>query len=422
MSSSRSRAMANPEGLTCIRCGRSAPLDAFERACEACAADGVASNLTVDYGESSAPARDGVPPWPDTMWRFAAHLPVAIDDAVSLGEGATPLIAADGLVPCRLLLKDETRNPTWSVKDRLASVAVSWAKRSGAQVIATSSSGNAGAAAAAYAARAGLPCVVLTFAGVAPAMIAQIRSYGAMVLTMASKDDRWAVLSGAVRELGWFPTSPFFGPAVGSNPIGLEGYKTIAYEIAEQLDWRAPDWIVLPVCYGDALFGIWKGFEEMRRWGWIETCPRLIAAEVSGSLTAALAGDDAMPPDVPRAAASRAVSIDVTRGTYQALHALKQSGGTAVTLDDEALVDWQGRLASGAGLFVEMSAAAALAAVDRLTASAAIGSDDTVVAVLTASGLKDLRPGVAEPSDAPKISADLDSVLGALRRTYGFDG
>ena len=414
--------MANPAGLTCIRCGQAAPLDAFDRACDRCAADGVASNLSVDYGERPVPARDDVPPWPNTMWRFAGQLPLAIDEAVSLGEGATPMIAADGLAPCRLLLKDETRNPTWSFKDRLASIAVSWAKHLGAKLIATSSSGNAGAAAAAYAARAGLPCVVLTFEGVAPAMVAQIRSYGAMVLTVATKDDRWAVLSEAVRELGWFPTSPFFGPAIGSNPIGLEGYKTIAYEIAEQLDWRAPDWCVLPVCYGDALYGMWKGFEEMRRWGWIDSSPRLIAAEVSGSLTAALMGDDAMPPEVPRTGPSLAVSIDVTRGTYQALHALRQSGGTAVTLDDDALLDWQRRLASGSGLFVETSSAAALAAVDRLTESGTIGREDTVVAVLTASGLKDAGAGVAEPKSAPKVSADLDSVLGALRDTYGFDG
>ena len=351
--------MTNPQSLTCIRCGQAAPLDAYDRACAACAADNVASNLTVAYAAAAPPPpRHGVPRWPETMWRFAGQLPVAVEDAVSLGEGATPLIAADGVVACRLLLKDETRNPTWSFKDRLASVAVAWAKKTGAKVIATSSSGNAGAAAAAYAARAGLPCVVLTFAGVAPAMIAQILSYGAMVLTMASKDGRWAVLSEAVRELGWFPTSPFFGPAVGSNPIGLEGYKTIAYEIAEQLDWRAPDWVVLPVCYGDALYGIWKGFDEMRRWGWIETCPSLVAAEVSGSLSAALANDDAMPPDIPRIDPSLAVSIDMTRGTYQALHALRQSGGTAVTLDDEALLDWRRRLASGAGLYVETSSAA----------------------------------------------------------------
>ncbi len=411
--------MATPEGLTCIRCGDDAPLDAVDRACRRCAAEGVASNLTVRYAEAPTPTRDDIPPGPRSMWRYAGQVPIAAEQSVSLGEGATPLIAVDGLAPCRLLVKDETRNPTWSFKDRLASVAVSWAKHTGAKVIATSSTGNAGAAAAAYAARAGLACVVLTYGDVAAPMIGQIRSYGAMALTAPSKADRWTILSAAVRELGWFPTSPFFGPAIGSNPIGLEGYKTIAYEIAEQLDWHAPDWCVLPVCYGDALHGIWKGFEEMRRWGWIETCPRLVAAEISGSLSAALAGGDAMPPDVPRDAASVAVSIDMTRGTYQALHAVRQSGGTAVTLDDAALLDWQRRLGAGTGLFVETSAAAALAAIERLTASATIGRDDTVVAVLTASGLKESATGAA---DAPKVTADLDSVLGALRQAYGFDG
>ena len=413
--------MAIPQLLKCIRCNQSAPLEAFDSACDRCTADGVHSNLTVDYGEWSPPERCELPTWPNSMWRFAGQLPVAMEQAVSLGEGATPLIAADGLVPCSLLLKDETRNPTWSFKDRLASVAVSWAKHIGAKVIATSSTGNAGAAAAAYAAHAGLPCVVLTFGGVAPAMITQIRSYGAMVLTVATKDERWAVLSEAVIELGWFPTSPFFGPAVGSNPIGLEGYKTIAYEIAEQCDWRAPDWCVLPVCYGDALYGIWKGFEEMRGWGWIDRSPRLVAAEISGSLTAALADESTMPPDVPRSGRSLAISIDVTRGTYQALHALRESDGTAVNLEDAALLDWQHRLASGSGLFVETSSAAALAAIDWLTQRGTIGRDDTVVAVLTASGLKDVGIGEGEPSSTPKVSADLDSVLGALRNTYGFD-
>ncbi len=129
-----------------------------------------------------------------------------------------------------------------------------------------------------------------------------------------------------------------------------------------------------------------------------------------------------MPPDVPRNEPSLAISIDVTRGTYQALHALRQSGGTAVTLDDDALVDWQHRLASGSGLFVETSSSAALAAIDRLTESATIGPDDTVVAVLTASGLKDAGVGDSEPRSAPMVSVDLDSVRGALRDTYGFDG
>ena len=159
----------------------------------------------------------------------------------------------------------------------------------------------------------------------------------------------------------------------------------------------------------------------MRGWGWIDRSPRLVAAEVSGSLTAALADESTMPPDVPRSGRSLAISIDVTRGTYQALHALRESDGTAVNLEDAALLDWQQRLASGSGLFVETSSAAVLAAIDWLTRRGTIGRDDTVVAVLTASGLKDVGIGEGEPSSTPKVSADLDSVLGALRNTYGFD-
>ena len=127
----------------------------------------------------------------------------------------------------------------------------------GARVIASSSSGNAGAAAAAYAARAGLPCVVFTFVGTAGPMVLQMQAYGALVVAVENKAHRWTLLEAGVRRFGWFPTSPFFGPVVGSNPYGIEGYKSLAYEIAEQLDWHVPDWIVLPVCYGDA-WSAWR--------------------------------------------------------------------------------------------------------------------------------------------------------------------
>ena len=178
------------------------------------------------------------------------------------------------------------------------------ARRFGAKVIASSSSGNAGAAAAAYAAKAGLPCVVFTFLGAARPLVAQMRAYGAMVVVVENKADRWRLQSAGVREFGWYPTSPFFGPVVGSNPYGMEGYKTIAYEIAEAFDWQPPDWCVLPVCYGDALYGMWKGFEELKALGWIDRVPRLVAAEVSGSLTAAMASGEPMPPERPRNTAS----------------------------------------------------------------------------------------------------------------------
>ncbi len=200
---------------------------------------------------------------PRSMWRWDAFLPASAKDAVSLGEGDTPLLEAPNLGLGDVWIKDESRNPTWSFKDRLASGALTMAKRFGAKVIASSSSGNAGAAAAAYAAKAGLPCVVFTFVGSAGPLVLQMRAYGAMVVKVTDKADRWRLQSLGVREFGWYPTSPFFGPVVGSNPYGMEGYKTIAYEIAEAFDWNPPDWCVLPVCYGDALFGMWKGYEDL---------------------------------------------------------------------------------------------------------------------------------------------------------------
>jgi threonine synthase len=413
--------MAQPECLECVRCKQEYPLDAFDRQCEPCAADGISSNLTPRYAAIAPPARDDLLDAPNSLWRYTDFLPLSADEAVTLGEGMTPIVTIDGFGHGPIWVKDESRNPTWSFKDRLATVAISWAKKIGAPAIATSSTGNAGAAAAAYAARAGLPCVVLTYKGAAGAIVSQMRSYGAMVLTVPAMEDRWKVLSQAVREYGWFPTSPFFGPAVGSNPIGIEGYKTLAYEIAEQFDWDPPDWVVLPVCYGDALYGMWRGFDDMKRWGWIETCPRLVAAETSGSLAAAAEQNIDMPPVVPRNSKSIANSIDVTRATYQARHALKQTDGLAVALDDHALIDARDRLASRAGLSAETSSAAAFAAVDVLSQSGNITPDDRVVAIMTATGLKDFGMAGIPVLGAPDVAPDLDSVLRALSDEYSYN-
>lgn len=412
--------MTHPESLQCIRCGQAFPLEAYDRLCASCADDGVSSNLSLRYPDADAPDRDALPESPDSLWRYDRFLPLDAANAVTLGEGMTPMIAIDGFGHGSIRVKDESRNPTWSFKDRLATVAVSWAKSIGAPAIATSSTGNAGAAAAAYAARAGLPCVVLTYKGAAGAIVSQMRSYGAMVLTVPAMDDRWRVLSAAVAQFGWFPTSPFFGPAIGSNPIGIEGYKTLAYEIAEQSGWTPPDWCILPVCYGDALYGMWKGFDEMMRWGWIEKMPRLVAAEISGSLTAAMETAVDMPPVISRNSKSIANSIDVTQGTFQAHAALRQSDGIAITLADEDLIRARDKLATGSGLSVETSSAAAFAAVDTLSQKEVIKPGDDVVTVLTASGLKDFgAAGMASPG-APDVAPDLDSVLRALDENYGF--
>jgi threonine synthase len=415
--------MARPVALACISCGADHPLSHYADDCPACRKAGASSNLTVRYDAAPGAglARDALPRAPASLWRFAAFLPLAASEAITLGEGGTPLHDVDALGLGPLLIKDESQNPTWSFKDRLATTAVSMARQLGAQVIACSSSGNAGAATAAYAARAGLPCVVFTFRGAAGPMVTQMRAYGAMVLECADKADRWTLVSAGVKAFGWYPTTAYFGPAVGSNPFGLEGYKTIAYEIAEQLDWAVPDWCVLPVCYGDALYGMWKGFEELRALGWIDRVPRLAAAEVAGSLAAALAAGAAMPPVRRRNEPTIAPSIGADQGTVQALIALRRTDGAAIQIDNTELEHWQARLARETGLYAEPASVAPLAALARLRAGGTIAPEARVVALMTAGGLKDPAATERTLGPLPTVDGDLDAACRVLAERYGFD-
>ena len=411
--------MAVVVGLQCLRCGSRYHARHYAQDCENCHSQ-AASNLVVEYDASFAVS----PAKPDReaargLWRYGDLLPVTQDEAVTLGEGGSPLHRL-GRIGRRLGLeglfgKDETRNPTWSFKDRLACIAVSVAKKLGAPAIVSSSTGNAGAAAAAYAAKAGLPCIVFTAKGVTGPLVTQMRAYGATVLETATKADRWPLMQRAVRDFGWFPTSPFFGPVVGSNPYGIEGYKTLAYEIAEQMQWRVPDCCVLPVCYGDALLGMWRGFEEMRSFGWTDRVPRMMAAEIYGSLGAALGGDGDVLPDMPQTHDTVAKSTTATRSTFQALHVLRRTGGCATTVSNESILQWQQDLASSEGLYVEPASAGTLAAVAQLKNGGHIRANDTVVTLLTASGVKDPDATAAVQCQLPTMPGNLEDAFLQLK-------
>lgn len=416
--------MAAVIGLRCLRCDALYPADHYADDCPACRPV-ARSNLAVAYDDALSAAREKPGPAAGRgLWRYGDVLPVSEADAVSLGEGSSPLHRLDRvgsrLGVAHLLGKDETRNPTWSFKDRLACLAVSSAKRMGASTIVSSSSGNAGAAAAAYAAKAGLACVVFTFKETAGPLLAQMCAYGATVVAVADKADRWTLMEHAVRRYGWFPTSPFFGPVVGSNPYGIEGYKTLAYEIAEQMNFDVPDWCVLPVCYGDALLGMWRGFADMMRFGWTNRMPRMVAAEVFGSLAAALEEGGDAPPDMRPNRDTVAVSIGATRSTFQALDILRRSGGTAVTIGNDDLLRWQQTLARDEGLHVELSSAAAVAAVAQLRGRGRIGANETVVALLTASGLKDFAATAAVQDHAIVVPPGFEQATAVLRAANVF--
>jgi threonine synthase len=350
-------------------------------------------------------------------YRRLLPLPPAIRP-VSLGEGNTPLLhlqrigAALGLD--RLFAKDETRNPTWSYKDRLAAVAVSAAVAKDADTIVVGTTGNHGAAAAAYAAAAGIRCVALTLASVPLTMKVLMQVYGADVAAVESPADRWTLMRAAVAERGWVPLSGLADPPVGSNPYGVDGYKTIAYELVEQLG-RAPDVVLVPVAYGDGLIGIYRGFRDLEIMGTIDRVPQMIGVEPFGPYAATLESGGDLPLRVA-GGSSVAFSIASPVATYQGVAAIRESGGRAVIVDDDGeIMAAQRRIASGEGLYLEPSAAIVVPALERLVAEGDIASDDTVVVVGTSSGLKDVGETAAGLPDVPVIAPEMAALDRAIR-------
>jgi threonine synthase len=298
-------------------------------------------------------------------------------------------------------------------------VAVNHALAIGARVITISSTGNHGASTAAYAARAGLPCVIFTLASVPDTMKTLMQAYGAAVVACPTAEARWQLMRQGVERLGWYPTSGFVMPPVGSNPWGVEGYKTIAYEIAEDLGWTAPDVVVVPSAYSDGLYGVWKGWSELGQLGLVKTLPRMVAAEPFGPLAHALERRLDAPEVVEAPQPSVAFSIASRYGTWQGLAALRESGGEGVRITDEGIFEAQRALGREEGLFVEPSSAAALTAVMQLAARRALPPDATVVVVLTSSGLKDPGASRAWLPAVPAADGDFERLLAALRDAYG---
>jgi threonine synthase len=412
-------------GLRCIRCGTEYPAGAYFKGCPSCLSEGLPTNLAVIH-DLNRIKREFDPRRLEgrtrSIWRYAEFLPAEPDNAVSLGEGMTPLLEVPRLgrrlgIP-KLFVKDESRNPTWSFKDRLASSAVSMAVQMGAKVITGSSSGNAGSATAAYSARAGIPCVMFTTQQFPLTMRVQMGVYGTKMIATPTIRDRWKMVEACVDEWGWFPVTVFVYPLVGSNCYGIEGYKTVAFELVEQLG-RPPTHVVMPVGAGDAFYGTWKGFKEYRELGFIDELPTMIAAEVFGPLENALAkGLDHL--EEVAWGPTPAISVGLNTSAYQALVVLRESGGAAASPTEEEIVAMQRELAESEGIYSEMSSVISLCVARRMAEEGKIDSDDVVVAFLTSSGLKDPEATARHLPAIPLIEPDLDALRSALESSYGF--
>jgi threonine synthase len=411
--------------LQCLRCRARFDDPRLFGGCPRCREHGIAVNLTVevDLTPLAGVTPESFAPGPPGLWRYRHLLPVRSARPVTLGEGGTPLVPLERLGArlglTHLYAKDESRNPTWSYKDRLCATAVSHAMEIGARVVTISSTGNHGASTAAYAARAGLPCVIFTLASVPDTMKTLMQAYGAAVVECPTSEARWALMREGVERLGWYPTSGFVTPPVGSNPWGIEGYKTIAYEIAEDLGWTAPDVVVVPAAYSDGLFGIWKGWTELHQLGLVKSLPRMIAAEPFGPLAHAMEQALEAPEAVEASGPSVAFSIGSRYGTWQGLAALRASDGAAVRVTDEGILEAQRALAREEGLFVEPSSSAAMTAVLQMAGRRALDRDATIVVVLTSSGLKDPAASRTWLPVVPAAGTDLDRLLVTLREAYG---
>lgn len=402
--------------LRCPRCGLQTPEAEASFGCRDCARAGVGVNLTPAYALTPGPL-----PWEASergIFGFRGLLPLAPHDVpISLGEGATPLLALNRLGPRlgmrRLMLKDETRNPTWSYKDRLAAVAVTKAAASGASTVIVSSTGNHGAAVAAYAAAAGLGCVVLTVSSVPRQLSTLMQAYGAFVVAYESGPDRWSVMRAAVDAFGWTPMSGLMSPPLGSNPFGIEGYKTIAYELWRQLG-ETPDVVVVPTAYGDGLAGIRRGFADLIALGLASRMPRLVAVDPFGAYARGLRSEKTRLPTV-LTRRTMAFSVATSVATQQGLDAIRATNGTAVAEpSDDAIARMQLELSSTEGLYAEGASVLAVLAAQQLADRMWLDRDESVVLLSTSTGLKDPDSSAGHLPDLPVLQPTLTALEAAL--------
>jgi threonine synthase len=317
-----------------------------------------------------------------SVWRYASALLVGAEHAVSLGEGWTPLLPGRW-GGAAVLYKLEFTMPTGSFKDRGMTVLVSYLKSRGVERVLEDSSGNAGASLSAYAAAAGMRCRVLVPETASYPKIAQIAACGAEVVAVAGS--RQDVAEAALRQ-----SAEIFYASHNWQPFFLEGTKTLAYELWEQLGFRPPDNVVVPLGYGSNVLGADRGFAELLRSGEIVRRPRLFGVQAArcAPLEAAFrAGAEGLVPAATGPTIAEGIATARPTRVAEVLRAVRESGGAVVAVEEAEIVQALRDLA-GQGLYVEPTSAAAAAGLTRLAAAGTIGPGETTVLVLTGSGLK----------------------------------
>jgi threonine synthase len=388
-------------GLRCRECGRAYPAEALH-VCDYCFGP---LEVTYDYEQVAATVtRERIAAGPRSIWRYGDLLPVADAAPVDLGAGFTPLVRADRLAAelglGELWIKDDTANPTGSFKDRVVSVALTKARQLGFKVAACASTGNLANSVAAHAARAGMESVVLIPSDLEQAKITMTTVYGGRVIAVdGTYDDVNRLCAELTSER---PTWAFVN--VNVRTYYAEGSKTLAFEVAEQLGWQAPDHVVVPIGSGSQLTKIAKGFEELGRVGLLDEAPsvRISGAQSVGCAPVATAfaeGSDAIRPVKPSTIA-KSLAIGNPADGWYALDTIRKSGGSCAAVTDDEVIDGIRLLARTEGIFAETAGGVTIATLAKLAAQGVIRSDERVVAMVTGHGLKTVEAlsGTVGPS------------------------
>jgi threonine synthase len=328
------------------------------------------------------------------MWRYAPVLPARAESIVSLGEGMTPLIRTRRLGARvgadDLWVKDEGLNPTGSFKARGLSCAISMAVELGIKKVAIPSAGNAASALAAYAAAAGIEAHIFMPRDVPQSNYIECKAFGSHVTLVDGliSDCAKIVNDGRATE-GWFDVSTL------KEPYRIEGKKTMGYELCEQMGWQLPDVIFYPTGGGVGIIGMWKAFDEMEALGWIGSRrPKMIAVQAEGCqpvVRAYEAGEQRSQFWENAHTVASGLRVPKPLGDFLILEAVRKSGGTAIAVSDDQLIDAGIQLASEEGIFVAPEGAACVAALEKLLASGFLKKEERIVIYNTGAGLKYLE-------------------------------
>ena len=394
--------------VKCFECSRTIKDEKLD-ACPSC---GGLLNVEMDLSSLRGETPKSSLVAPLGVWRYAPFLPAEASKAVSLLEGGTPLYDCRALARelgmKRLYVKYEGANPTGSFKDRGMTVGVSKAMELGCKVVGCASTGNTSAALAAYAAKAGLGCVVLLPSGkVALGKLAQAMFYGAKVISIDGNfDDALNVVRQLSKEGHLYLLNSI-------NPFRPEGQKTVAFEIIEQLDFEVPDAIVLPVGNAANIWAVYKGLSEWMEVGWISRMPRLIGVQAAGSNPIAVAFRQGrrnfVPEDHPETVAT-AIRIGNPASGRKALKAIYDTGGLATDVTDDEIIAAQKLLGKREGVGVEPASAASIAGVVKLRHQGLIAKEEKVVCICTGNLLKDPDTVIKNAGQVMKAGASVDEV------------